>query len=252
MEKIRKFTHIRFGEIRFMEFANSILFITDDILRALEYNEPETAIPQHCENATKKIIEMADGWREVNLIPESDVYRLARKSNSIESGRFQDWICECLHPTLIETNQHFNPKLVKRILSDPDTIIHLATCLKQEQHYRMEAEKLNQVNAAKWLFATAVEASHKSILVGEFAKILRQNGIKIGQNRLFQWLRGNNFLCKSGEQYNYPTQKAMDMGLFEIKKTTISKPDGTILVATTPKITGKGQIYLLNKFMTAS
>lgn len=102
------------------------------------------------------------------------------------------------------------------------------------------------------LFSLAVETSHRSILVGELAKIMQQNGVNTGQNRLFQWLRENNYLCKSGERYNRPTQRAMNLGLFELKKTTITKPDGTILVVTTPKITGKGQIYFLNKFVTAS
>ncbi|GEM_PF-6985724 len=102
------------------------------------------------------------------------------------------------------------------------------------------------------LFSLAVEASHRSILIGELAKIIRQNGVNTGQNRLFQWLRENNYLCKSGERYNSPTQRAMNLGLFELKKTIITKPDGTILVVTTPKVTGKGQIYFLNKFVTAS
>lgn len=98
-------------------------------------------------------------------------------------------------------------------------------------------------------FANAVRTSDKSCLIAELAKILRQNGVEVGQNRLFEWMRNNGFLCKSGEYYNQPTQKAMEMGLFEIKKTTIVKPDGTTLVNTTPKITGKGQIFFVNRFL---
>lgn len=106
-----------------------------------------------------------------------------------------------------------------------------------------------EANRPKVLFAEAVETSQRSCLIGELAKILNQNGIEIGQNRLFQWLRDNGYLCKTGENYNLPTQRAMEMNLFEIKKTTINKPDGTILVKTTTKVTGKGQIYFINKFL---
>ena len=98
-------------------------------------------------------------------------------------------------------------------------------------------------------FAKAVETSEHSILIGELARIIKQNGVQIGQNRLFQWLRENGFLCKKGEWYNQPTQRAMEMGLFEIKKTVITKPSGDSLVTTTTKVTGKGQIYFVNRFL---
>lgn len=125
-----------------------------------------------------------------------------------------------------------------------------ALLLAAEQQARIEEQqKMIEANRPKVLFAEAVETSQRSCLIGELAKILKQNGIEIGQNRLFRWLRNNGYLCKTGENYNLPTQRAMDMGLFEIKKTTINKPDGTILVTTTSKITGKGQIYFVNKFI---
>lgn len=98
-------------------------------------------------------------------------------------------------------------------------------------------------------FAKAVETSEHSILIGELARIIKQNGVEIGQNRLFQWLRENGFLCKKGQWYNQPTQRAMEMGLFEIKKTVITKPSGDSLVTTTTKVTGKGQIYFVNRFL---
>lgn len=104
----------------------------------------------------------------------------------------------------------------------------------------------------KILFADAVTASETSILIGELAKILKQNGIEIGQNRLFEWLRKNDYLCSRGESYNLPTQKAMELGLFEIKKTTISPPDGPIFVSVTTKVTSKGQVYFINKFLKAA
>ena len=108
-----------------------------------------------------------------------------------------------------------------------------------------------QADAPKVIFANAVETSRRSCLVGELAKILKQNGVNIGQNRLFEWLRENGYLCKKGECYNQPTQKSMELGLFEIKKQTISNPDGSVLVKTTTKVTGKGQIYFVGKFVSS-
>ena len=127
-----------------------------------------------------------------------------------------------------------------------------ALLLAAEQQARIEEQqKMIEANRPKVLFAEAVETSQRSCLIGELAKILNQNGIKIGQNRLFQLLRDEGYLCKTGENYNLPTQRAMEMNLFEIKKTIINKPDGTILVTTTTKVTGKGQIYFINKFLRA-
>ena len=125
-----------------------------------------------------------------------------------------------------------------------------ALLLAAEQQARIEEQQnMIEANRPKVLFAEAVETSQRSCLIGELAKILNQNGINIGQNRLFQLLRDEGYLCKTGENYNLPTQRAMEMNLFEIKKTIINKPDGTILVTTTTKVTGKGQIYFINKFL---
>lgn len=127
-----------------------------------------------------------------------------------------------------------------------------ADALRQLAEQVEESERQKQIIAEqkpKALFADAVATSNRSCLIGELAKILRQNGVEIGQQRLFVWLRNNGYLCQGGERYNQPTQKSMDLELFEIKKTAINKPDGTVLVTTTTKCTGKGQIYFVNKFL---
>ncbi len=111
-----------------------------------------------------------------------------------------------------------------------------------------QAEKIAK-DKPKVLFADAVSTSKRSCLIAELAKILQQNGVDIGQNRLFGWMRKNGYLCSKGQYYNQPTQKAMELGLFELKQTSINKPDGTVLVTTTPKVSGKGQIYFVNKFL---
>lgn len=148
-------------------------------------------------------------------------------------------------------------------LLNPDFIISLATQLKTEraekqallalteeqEEYMAIQHKTIEEQAPKVLFATAVETSTRSVLVSELAKIISQNGYEIGQNRLFQWLRDHDYLCTKGDYYNQPSQRAVEMGLFEMKKTTITKPDGSVLVSTTTKVTGKGQIYFVDKFL---
>jgi anti-repressor protein len=124
----------------------------------------------------------------------------------------------------------------------------LMLAAKQQEQIEEQQKKIKQ-DAPKVLFADAVATSQRSCLVSELAKIIQQNGVNIGQNRLFQWLRDNGYLCAKGQYYNQPTQRAMEMGLFEIKQTTINKPDGSILVTTTTKVSGKGQVYFVNKFL---
>lgn len=119
---------------------------------------------------------------------------------------------------------------------------------EQQKQIEEKNEKIAQ-DAPRVLFSKAVETAKRSCLVAELAKILQQNGINIGQNRLFAWMREHGYLCSKGQYYNQPTQKAMQLGLFEIKQTTINKPDGSVLVSTTTKVTGKGQIYFVNKFL---
>lgn len=127
----------------------------------------------------------------------------------------------------------------------------------EEEKERLMLENKQQqaqieADAPRVRFSQAVETADKSILIGELAKILRQNGVEMGERRLFEWMRKNGYLCSHGERYNQPTQRAMEMGLFELKKTTINKPDGTVLVTTTTKVTGKGQIYFVDKFLRSA
>ena len=131
----------------------------------------------------------------------------------------------------------------------PTSIREALLLAAQQQEKIEEQQKQLAEQAPKVLFANAVEASQKSCLIGELAKILRQNGVNIGEKRLFSWMREKGYLCSYGERYNQPTQKSMDLELFEMKKTTITKPSGEILVSVTSKVSGKGQVYFVNKFL---
>lgn len=139
---------------------------------------------------------------------------------------------------------------VEAMLNDPDMAIRLLQQVKEERSKRKELEVRAEADRPKVLFADAVTASHNSILVGELEKLLKQNGVQIGQNRLFDWLRSNGYLIRrQGIDRNMPTQRAMEMGLFEIKETAISHSDGHTTISKTPKVTGKGQQYFVNVFL---
>lgn len=141
------------------------------------------------------------------------------------------------------------PEKIEEALLNPDTLIKLATNLKEEQEKRLKAERQIEEMKPKVLFAEAWEVSQKSILVGEMAKLLARNGLEdMGQNRFFKWLRSNGYLHKSGEQYNLPTQRSVGLEIMEVKTTTIANTDGSVRVTKTTKITVKGQMYFLNKF----
>lgn len=142
-------------------------------------------------------------------------------------------------------------EVIEKTLSDPDYLIRLATNLKEEKAKRALAEAQIEKDKPKVLFADSCEVAENSILVGEFAKRLKQNGYDIGQNKLFEWLRQHDYLCKSGERKNLPTQYSMERGLFEVKTRIMSNPNGSVRTTSTTKITGKGQIYFTNKFLGA-
>ncbi len=136
------------------------------------------------------------------------------------------------------------------MISSPEFGIKLLTALKEEQDKRRALEAQAEENKPKVLFAEAVTASEDSILVQELAKLLKQNGVNIGRNRLFKWLRENGYLIKAGSDYNMPTQKAMELGLFEIMERTITDPNGEIRLTRTAKVSGKGQQYFINRFLS--
>mgnify|MGYP001624328325 CR=1 FL=1 len=189
-------------------------------------------------------------WGKDDFIPENVFYRLAMKAKNETAEKFQAFVADEVIPSIRKHGAYMTPDKLEDILLNPDTLITLATELKKERAAREHLEGLRRLDKPKVIFADAVCASKRSILVGELAKLLKQNGVEIGQNRLFEWLRNNGFLIsRKGSDYNMPTQKAMEMGLFEIKETAIPHSDGHITVSLTPKVSGKGQKYFVNRFL---
>lgn len=186
---------------------------------------------------------------ENNFIPENIFYKLCMKANNEVARKFQDLVCDEILPSIRQ-----NGGYIVSSETDTDEEIMARALLVAQRTIERKNEKIKELETKieedkpKILFADAVETSKTTILIGELAKLITQNGCKIGQNRLFAWLRDNSYLIKrQGTDYNMPTQKSMELGLFKIKETAITHSDGHITVSKTPKVTGIGQIYFINK-----
>ena len=239
------------NEVRTMIVNDEPFFVANDVARTLGYANTSDATNKHCKKSFM-------GWgsdslgrpQQFKLIPESDVYRLVFRSKLPEAEKFENWVTSEVLPSIRKYGGYLTPEKIEEALLNPDTLIQLATNLKEERSKRLAAEEKVTAMVPKALFADAVAASHTSILIGELSKLISQNGVKIGQNRLFEWLRGNGYLIKrKGTDFNMPTQYSMELRLFEIKERTINNADGSIRTTKTPKVTGKGQQYFINKFL---
>lgn len=249
--ELQIFNNPEFGEIRTLEEGERVLFCGSDVAKALGYTNPSKALSDHCKGVTKRYTPTKSGTQEMSFIPESDLYRLVFSSKLPTAEKFTDWVTDEILPTIRKHGAYMTPDVIERTLTDPDYIIQLATTLKDEQQKRKALEVQAEENRPKVLFADSVAASHTSILIFDLAKILKQNGVDIGGHRLFDWMRENGYLVRrNGSDHNMPTQRSMEMGLFEVKETTVSHSDGHISVNKTPKVTGKGQQYFINLFLS--
>lgn len=251
---IISFDNAEFGNLRTVEADGAVEFCGKDVANALGYANPNKAIKDHCRGVTKRypITDRLGRKQDARFIGEPDLYRLIAHSKLPNAQKFESWIFATVLPSIRKHGGYLTPEKVEEALTDPDTIIRLATNLKEERAKRQELEAENRELAPKALFADAVAASDNTMLVGELAKLLASNGINIGQNRLFAWLRGNGYLMKDGSWKNMPTQRSMDMGLFVVKETAIAHADGHVTLSRTPKVTGKGQRYFVGLFLDSS
>ena len=240
-----------FGEIRTALIDSEPYFMLADVCRVMEIGNPSEAKRRLKEAGLREIeVSYPSGSKMATFISESNLYLLVMRSNKPNAEKFIAWITEEVIPSIRKHGAYMTQGTIERALAEPDFLIQLATTLKEERQKRMEAEHTIKLNAPKVNFADSVEISKDSVLMRCLATILKQNGINIGQNRLFDWMRDNEYLIKRlGRDFNMPTQKAMDLGLFEIKERTINSPDGDPRIKRTPYVTGKGQIYFINKFL---
>lgn len=225
-------------------------FVSKDVCNILGLKNSRKAITD-LDDDEKNTVTISDGIPgnpTKTVISEAGLYKLIMRSRKQTAKQFQRWVTHEVLPTIRKHGAYMNEQTIERTLTDPDFLIKLATQLKNEQEARKQAEAQLEAAEPKILFADSVQGSETSILVGEMAKILRTNGVNIGQNSFFQWLRENGFLGTSGNHYNIPTAKSTRMGLMEIKERPYWAGDH-LETARTPKITGKGQIYFVNRFL---
>lgn len=251
MSNIEIFQNEEFGEIRTIEEEGKVLFCASDVAKALGYTNPNKAVNDHCRAITKCSTPISGKMQEINFIPEGDVYRLITHSKLPSAEKFESWVFDEVLPAIRKTGGYI---VGEKNMSDEELLSQALLIAQRKLTER--TQQLETVNAKleeakpKIVFADAVSASKTSILIGDLAKILRQNGVEIGQKRLFDWPRNNGYLMKNGTSKNLPTQRYMEQGLFEIKEHVVVTPSGENKITRTTKITPKGQIHFINKFLT--
>ena len=251
MNDITIFNNPKFGELRGIEVNGKPYLVAKDVAEILGYTNPQKAIRDHVDEEDKTVNDSftVNGTMPI-LINESGVYSLILSSKLPKAKEFKRWVTAEVLPSIRKHGAYMTEETLEKALANPDFLIQLATQYKEEKEKRLAAEKQIEADRPKVVFADAVEASDGSILVGVLAKILKQNGVEMGQNRLFSWLRENGYLMKGGASRNMPTQYSKEHGLIDVKESTHIMPDGTIRQTFTPKITGKGQRYFVNKFLS--
>lgn len=247
MNELKIFKNSEFGEIRTVEIDGEPWFVSKDMADILGYTNTAKAIRDHVDDEDKltERIVLSGQNREVIFINESGLYSLILSSKLPTAKAFKRWVTSEVLPSIRKHGLYAKEEL----LDNPDIAIAAFKALKEEREARKALEAENKQMQPLALFAKSVSASESSILIGDLAKLLKQNGYDTGQKRLFEELRQRGFLMKSGSSKNLPTQKSMELGLFEVKESTINNPDGSVRVTKTTKVTGKGQVYFVNLFL---
>ena len=251
MNNISTFRNPAFGSVRAVSIDSEPYFVGKDVAEILGYSNPRKAMIDHVDAEDKGVTkcDTLGGTQEMTIINESGLYSLILSSKLPKAKEFKRWVTSEVLPTIRKTGGYVNntAQFVDSYFGQLNLEQKHALTLMFDESKRMSEQLKEQ--APKVLFANAVETAHTSILIGDLAKIIKQNGVDIGQKRLFEWMRQNGYLIKGGSSKNMPTQRSMDQELFEVKETTINNPDGSVRVTKTTKVTGKGQTYFINKFL---
>jgi len=248
MNQLQIFKNPEFGAVRTVEIDGDPWLVGKDVAQALGYTNPQKAIRDHVDDEDKGVNESftVNGTQGI-LINESGLYSLVLSSKLPTARKFRHWVTSEVLPSIRRHGLYAADEL----LNNPDLMIQAMEALKAERAKNLQLSEKVRQDAPKVLFAESVEASNYSILIFDLAKILRQNGVQIGGNRLFEWMRENSYLIKrKGSDWNMPTQRSMEMGLFEIKESSHIHSDGHVSITKTPKVTGKGQTYFINQFLS--
>ena len=270
MNELKVFENAEFGQIRGVEIDGESWLVGKDVAERLGYANTKDALSAHVDEDDKRILQKSEiatfenhipksalavdfVWADIpnrglTIINESGLYSLVLGSKLPNAKKFKRWVTSEVLPAIRKHGGYLTAEKVEEALLNPDVLIRLATELKDEREARRALESKVAKDAPKVMFAQAVEQAENSILVGDLAKLIKQNGTDIGQKRLFERLRAEGYLGTRGENYNMPTQRAMEMQLFRISERTINNPDGSVRLTRTVKVTGKGQVYFINRY----
>ena len=246
---IQLFHSYQFGDVRALSVDGEPWFVAKDVCSILGLGRQQDST-RYLDDDEKRecLVNTPGGDQHMVCVSEPGLYKLIMRSRKPEAKAFQRWVTHEVIPSIRRHGAYATPVTIDRIIADPQFGIRLLTELKEERDRSAALEAENHELRPKALFADAVAASDGTCLVGELAKMLRQNGVEVGQNRLFAMLREDGYLGKSGCNRNVPTQRAMEMGLFRIKETAVTHSDGHVTVNRTPKVTGKGQRYFVERY----
>lgn len=239
------------NEVRTVQKDDGTWWVLKDVCDILELTSPHK-VAERLDNDEKgrSLIPTLGGNQELTVVSESGLYNVILRSDKPEAKKFKRWVTHEVLPTIRRHGAYVTPAKLEELMNDPDSWIKVLTALKEERTAKEQLQLQATENKPKVIFADAVSVSDGTILIGELAKILKGNGIEIGQNRLFEKLRQDGYLIKrKGTDYNAPTQKAMELGLFRVKETAITHSDGHVTISKTTKVTGKGQQYFINLFL---
>lgn len=254
MSELQVFRNPEFGNVRTMAIDGEPYFVGKDVATVLGYAKPLNALTTHVDtddSLKQGLIDNMGRMQDTIFINESGLYSLILSSKLPNAKKFKRWVTSEVLPTVRKHGAYITPDKIEEVLMNPDTIIQLANTLKAERERNLALSEQIEQDKPKVLFANAVSSSKSSILVGALAKLLKQNGVEIGQKRLFAWLRENGYLIRQkGSDWNMPTQNSMERGLFEIKESTHLDGNGCNITTKTPKVTGKGQQYFINLFLS--
>lgn len=254
MNELKIFENPAFGKVRIIQQNGEPWFIGKDVAEILGYSNTPKAIRDHVDDEDKlaERIVLSGQNREVAIINESGLYSLILSSKMPKAKEFKRWVTAEVLPAIRKTGGYIagSEKMSDAELMAKAVLVAQATIKERDARIK-ELESDTQRMKPKEIFADAVSASDQTILIGDLAKLIKQNGHDIGQKRMFEWLRNNGYLIKrQGADYNSPTQRAMELGLFRIKETAVTHSDGHVTVSKTVKVTGKGQAYFVNKLLT--
>ena len=249
MNELQIFNNPEFGSVRTVTKDNEPMFCLSDICKALEIKNA-TDVAKRLEEDEVTRLNLGSQSGETNFVTESGLYAVILRSDKPNARKFRKWVTSEVLPSIRKNGGYIagqetlsDEELMAKALLVANNKIKERDAIIERQQAKIEADK------PKTIFADAVSTSHTSILVGDLAKLICQNGVQIGQKRLFDWLRDNGYLIKCGLSRNMPMQRYVEQGLFEVKESTVQNPDGSVRITKTTKVTGKGQVYFVNKFL---